>query len=83
MIDTVKLAERTLAPVRRYVEATPGNSRKLAEKVAKETGESVFRQNVEAWIHPDPEKRVQPRLGMGLALVRVAKKLERDEARKR
>lgn len=40
------------------------------DKIApNESGRPWNRQQVDAWLHPDPERRHEPKLGAGLALI--------------
>lgn len=76
---TEAAAEKALRPVRKFVFKAAGNARRLAERLTKVTGENVYRQSIEGWIHPDPTKRVQPRLGMGLIMLATVKRLEAED----
>jgi hypothetical protein len=48
-----------------------GGKKWLAERLSELTGEHVRRERVEEWLHPDPDRRIQPRLGIGLEMKRV------------
>jgi hypothetical protein len=39
--------------------------------LTKRTKKSWRRENIERWLHEDPEKRTQPLLGVGLLLVEI------------
>lgn len=54
---------------------TPGRKTRIAHRLSEITGRSVSRQMVEKWLHPEPEKRREPLLGIGLSLMVVASDL--------
>jgi hypothetical protein len=68
---TKKLVADALAPLIEHVQNNPGTITNLAGRLATLTGEKQYRQNVGEWLHPEPAKRIEPRFGMGLLLVRV------------
>lgn len=77
----IRLARATL------VARQPGGLTAIAEamtEIAHErgfSGDTYGRQEVFAWLHPDPATRVEPRLGVGelidLAAKRVAKQAKK------
>ena len=79
---TEAAAEKALRPVRKFLFKEAGNARRLASRLTEVTGEAVYRQSIEGWVHPDPEKRVQPRLGMGLVMLETVKRLEAEDKKK-
>ena len=57
-----------IAPVARPLVAVR-TRRPLAARLTELTGTTQYRQNIGEWLHPDPDKRIEPRLGMGLLLL--------------
>lgn len=53
----------------------PSFVRAMATRLSKRTRTTVQRQQVEAWLHPDAKKRVQPKLGVGLLLIHEGNKV--------
>lgn len=63
--------------LRKYIKLAAtrrGFSTAVCEELAKLTRprQKWHRQEVEAWLHPDAAKRIEPRLGAGLLLLRAA-----------
>lgn len=56
-----------------------GFTRHLVVVMAEMTGESVHRQEIEKWLCAKESDRVEPRLGVALALVRAANELAARE----
>lgn len=54
----------TLNKLRRGVVAA------VTEAIAK-AGHKAHRQEVQVWLHPEPDKRIEPRLTTGLALAKA------------
>ena len=50
--------------------------------MTQESGRTFYRQEVALWIHPDPKKRAEPRLGAGLLLLFCGNKLRARGKRK-
>ncbi len=62
----------------RTVRALPGGTTRLTARLQKRCpGRVLFRQQVEAWLCADPERRVEPKAGMALLLVEEAAALTR------
>lgn len=72
--DTVtkRLSGQALERLIKHVQKTRGETTAIVNELTKLTGQTQYRQNVEEWLHPDSEKRVEPRLGVGLALLIIA-----------
>lgn len=68
---TKRLSGQALQRLIKHVQNTRGETTAIVNELTKLTGQTQYRQNVEEWLHPDPEKRVEPRLGVGLALLIV------------
>ena len=47
----------------------------VAKQLKRRTGRKVRLQTVAAWLHEDPERRQQPRFGVGLLLVQIGKEI--------
>lgn len=70
-MNTTHVSETALAPLIKYCNENPGAKSELALKMTEAVGYTIQRQVVEGWMHKDPEKRVEPKLGMGIVLMRV------------
>lgn len=70
-MNTTKVSETALAELIIHCNANPGAKSELALKMTEAVGYTIQRQVVEGWMHKDPEKRVEPKLGMGIVLLRV------------
>lgn len=68
---TEKLAADALSPLIKHAQANRGTIKALTERLEKVGGKPVNRVMVEGWLHPDPSRRVEPRLGAGLLLIAV------------
>ena len=55
-----------------FVAAHHGNLKKVTDDLEARTGEKQYARNVGQWLDPDPATRIQPRLGIGLALIECA-----------
>lgn len=66
-----------LKPLIEYVHIyeNRGTILELAKILSDKTGEKIYRQYVENWLHPDPEKRIEPKLGIGLLLIEEGNRL--------
>lgn len=64
-------SNRALAPLIKYAQSPQGKGtiQELSRRLTKLSGETVYRQQVQNWINPDKDKRVEPKLGIGLLLV--------------
>ena len=49
-----------------------GRKTQLAARMSELSGQSVTRDMIRAWLHPDPAKRRQPSFGYGLLLLVAA-----------
>lgn len=68
-IDTSNVANAALQFLIDHAAKTRGAEIALAERMTKRTGQQVLRQQVQGWLNPDPEKRIEPKLGVGLMLI--------------
>lgn len=74
---TNTLAQYHLAPAFRLREQFEGGMTALLHAYRKATGEDVKLLQLERWLHLDENKRVQPALGKGLLLAKLAESLIR------
>jgi hypothetical protein len=58
----------------------PRAKTQIAAELSRLTGRRYLRQEVYRWLHPDPEKRQEPQLTVGLLLVAAAR-LAREQRR--
>jgi hypothetical protein len=68
---TEQLASEALQHVINVCQKKKGAHTEIANRLTALTGVRQYRQNVDGWLHPDPKLRVEPRLGMGLAILLV------------
>lgn len=68
-LETKSVSDDALSFIIDYAQKNRGTVSKLTERMSKAMGRECKRQMVEAWIHPDAERRVEPRLGIGLILI--------------
>jgi hypothetical protein len=60
----------------------PRAKTQIAAELTALTGRRYLRQEVYRWLHPDPEKRQEPQLTVGLLLVAAAR-LAKEKRRRR
>lgn len=70
-LDTKAVANEALAPLIEHCNKTVGSKAELAKKMSEALDYNVHRQIAEGWVHADPAKRVEPKLGLGLVLLRI------------
>lgn len=70
--ETRNVAIEAIEPFAAFCNKTIGTKAELAERMTAVLGYKIHRQIAEGWVHPDPEKRVEPKLGQGLVLMHVA-----------
>lgn len=70
-MKTKRVSDEALQPLIDFVNSEPGRKAELTRRMADELGSPVHRQLVEGWVHPTPDKRVEPRMGLGIILLRV------------
>jgi len=72
-----------LKPLIDFAQKNRGTIITLADILSRRTGQTIFRQSVEKWLHPDAKKRMEPKLGIGLLLLeegaRVIETTEREQ----
>lgn len=64
-----------LKPLIDFATKNRGTIITLADILSKRTGQTIFRQSVEKWLHPKIKKRMEPKLGIGLLLIEEGAKL--------
>jgi hypothetical protein len=60
----------------------PRAKTQIADELTALTGHRYLRQEVYRWLHPDPEKRQEPQLTVGLLLIAAAR-LANERRRRR
>lgn len=55
----------------------------VAKEMGRISGHHYFRQEVSMWLNPDPERRIEPRHGVGLFLNEVGAMIIEEEMEKR
>jgi hypothetical protein len=53
----------------------------ILRELTKRTGEEQYRSNLVEWLHQDPAKRGQPRLGLGLILGDIYQDIKRGKVK--
>ncbi len=78
-------AENALKPALRLVANNDGaksaivaKMTELARKKAVNKAEMYHRQEINFWLHADPAKRIEPKLGIGLLLIEAAEAVAED-----
>jgi hypothetical protein len=69
---TKEFSLRALGRFADYCHANPGTISKVVVRLGEVTGATQYRQNIEEYLHREPAKRVEPRLGLGVAIMMVA-----------
>lgn len=69
--DTKHVALVALQPLVDHCNATVGSKVELAKRMSDALGYHIHRQIAEGWTHPDPIRRVEPKLGQGIVLLHV------------
>lgn len=70
------MAEDHLEPIRAFVHARHGMLTKLTEAMNARTSTPITRQAVSRWLHPEPSKRQEPKLGVFLVMEQAVKELQ-------
>lgn len=78
---TARAAE-ALQPIIDFCAQNPGTQALIRAELDRQTGLRWDRINIMRWLHPDPEKRVEPGLGAGLLLVEAGHEVVARERRK-
>lgn len=71
-----KLAEDHLEPIRAFVHSRHGMLTKLTQEMQRLTDTPITRQVVSRWLHTEPEKRQEPKLGAFLVMEQALKNLQ-------
>ena len=72
------MAEDHLEPIRAFVHARHGMLTKLTEAMNARTSTPITRQAVSRWLHPEPSKRQEPKLGVFLVMEQAVKDLQTE-----
>lgn len=75
-------ANQALQPVIDWCERHYGFKAALVRRYAEKTSSCSQRALVQQWVHPDPKRRVEPKLGAGLLLLEAFRELV-EELKKR
>lgn len=81
MKDTTSVSNVALGFVIDHASKNRGTAKALRERMSQALGKPVHRQIVEGWLHADPDRRVEPKLGLGLILMREASLLINGEVK--
>lgn len=70
-MESTEITEKALARIIDYAQSDTGKGTilELSRRLSHRLGDTVHRQQVEKWLHPDLKKRVEPRLGIGILLM--------------
>lgn len=60
-----------IGPIAGHCHRTPGLLAKMVRWMDHATGKTWHRQQIETYLHVDPARRKEPRIGMGLLLQRA------------
>ena len=68
---TETMAENFLQDYVKFIRDNKGSIAKIVDRMNKaDTHKTWTRQEIQSWIHPDPEERVHPRLGAALLFIK-------------
>lgn len=84
MSDTTspkEMSDEQLEPLVVWAHSCRGAIGKIAELMAKRSGQSVNRHMVGRWLAEDPEKRIQPSHGYALLMAEVVADLQNEQAK--
>jgi len=79
--EAKKRSDAALKPLVLFAQKNPGTITRIAEGLTRLTGQTQYRQNVGEWLHPDPARRVEPKLGIGLLLIDLGEKYRGKKAK--
>jgi len=68
-IKPTTVADNALDFLIAYAAENRGTIAALAERLIQRTGQQIYRQQVASWLAPDPARRTEPQLGIGLLLI--------------
>ncbi len=71
----IRLEEEAINPIAEFCVEHRGTISRIHEAYMKATGRKMNRDSIERWLHKDPAQRQSPRLGSGLLLMEVSKKV--------
>lgn len=72
---TTRIANERLKELIEFTQNTHGSIKEITKRLSKRTKKQWNRENVERWLHKDPEKRSQPLLGVGILLIQIGREL--------
>ena len=73
---STKFAEEHLEPIRAFVHGNHGRLTQLTNRMREKTSTPITRQAVSRWLHQDPKKRQEPKLGIALIMEEAARDLQ-------
>jgi hypothetical protein len=79
--ETRNVAIIALDPLAEFCNANVGSKIDLANRMTDALGYKIHRQIAEGWVHPDPDKRVEPKLGQGIVLLLVGAEMMKGSKR--
>lgn len=74
-----EMSDTQLAPLVAWAHSNRGAIGRIAERMAKKSGNAVNRHMVGRWLAPDPEKRIQPTHGYALLMAEVVAELQDED----
>lgn len=74
-----ELSDTQLAPLVAWAHSNRGAIGRIAEAMAKKSGNAVNRHMVGRWLSPEPEKRIQPTHGYALLMAEVVAELQHED----
>ena len=69
-------AEDHLEPIRAFVHGNHGRLTQLTNRMREKTSTPITRQAVSRWLHQDPAKRQEPKLGIAIIMEEAARELQ-------
>jgi hypothetical protein len=76
---TERRSADALGPLIRYAATNRGALAQIAEELSRRTRKKQFAANVGTWLDSDPNKRAEPRLGLGLFLLDIQTDLDQGK----
>ncbi len=80
------LSRKALEPYINAGRQRPALYAEIAEEMGrldgKNQGPIYYRQEVAGWLHENEDKRVEPRLGIGLLLIRAAERICNEKGKR-
>jgi hypothetical protein len=74
-----ELSDTQLAPLVAWAHSNRGAIGRIAERMAKKSGQAVNRHMVGRWLAQEPDKRIQPSHGYALLMADVVAELQDED----